>query len=146
MNDGEMFGPGGESHMRLNVGTPRAILQQALEQLAQAVKACRKLSTKGTYTKVEGCVGNPPLFYNPALNTSPFAHQVLTFFGRKLLDGIAQHGTGHLQTMAFHKQAKSFHIAFACLAQHPAYGFVHQVVLMPHHFSARRKYRPVVLA
>ena len=39
MNDGEMFGPGGESHMRLNVGTPRAILQQALEQLAQAVKS-----------------------------------------------------------------------------------------------------------
>lgn len=38
MNDGEMFGPGGESHMRLNVGTPRTILQQALEQLAQAVK------------------------------------------------------------------------------------------------------------
>ena len=39
MNDGEMFGPGGESHMRLNVGTPRAILQQALEQLAKAVKS-----------------------------------------------------------------------------------------------------------
>ena len=39
MNDGEMFGPGGESHMRLNVGTPRAILQQALEQLALAVKS-----------------------------------------------------------------------------------------------------------
>ena len=39
MNDGEMFGPGGESHMRLNVGTPRAILQQALEQLAEAVKS-----------------------------------------------------------------------------------------------------------
>ena len=38
MNDGEMFGPGGESHMRLNVGTSRAILQQAMEQLAEAVK------------------------------------------------------------------------------------------------------------
>ena len=37
MNDGEMFGPGGESHMRLNVGTTGAILQQAMEQLAEAV-------------------------------------------------------------------------------------------------------------
>ncbi len=37
LNDGRMFGPGGEGFMRLNVGTPRSILRQALEQLAKAV-------------------------------------------------------------------------------------------------------------
>ena len=35
LNDGEMFGPGGEGFMRMNVGTPRSILRQALEQLLQ---------------------------------------------------------------------------------------------------------------
>ena len=38
LNDGEMFGPGGEGFMRLNVASPRAIIQQALEQLAAAVR------------------------------------------------------------------------------------------------------------
>ena len=38
LNDGKMFGPGGEGFMRLNVGTPRSILQQALTQLAQAIR------------------------------------------------------------------------------------------------------------
>lgn len=38
LNDGEMFGPGGEGFMRLNVATPRSILQQALSQLEKAVK------------------------------------------------------------------------------------------------------------
>lgn len=37
LNDGEMFGPGGEGFMRLNVGTPRSVLRQALEQLTKAV-------------------------------------------------------------------------------------------------------------
>lgn len=37
LNDGEMLGPGGEGFMRLNVGTPRSVLRQALEQLAKAV-------------------------------------------------------------------------------------------------------------
>jgi len=37
-NDGEMFGKGGEGFMRLNVGTPRSILHQALEQLRVAVE------------------------------------------------------------------------------------------------------------
>ncbi len=37
LNEGEMFGPGGEGFMRLNVGTPRSVLRQALEQLAKAV-------------------------------------------------------------------------------------------------------------
>lgn len=38
LNDGEMFGPGGEGFMRLNIGTPRAVLRQALNQLTEAVK------------------------------------------------------------------------------------------------------------
>lgn len=38
LNDGEMFGPGGEGFMRLNVAEPKVVLQQALEQLAEAVK------------------------------------------------------------------------------------------------------------
>lgn len=38
LNDGAMFGPGGEGFMRMNVGTPRAILQQALQQLSEALK------------------------------------------------------------------------------------------------------------
>jgi len=37
LNDGVMFGPGGEGFMRLNVGTPRSILLQALLQLEQAI-------------------------------------------------------------------------------------------------------------
>lgn len=39
LNDGEMFGPGGEGHMRLNVGEPRSIVQRGLEQLAEAVNS-----------------------------------------------------------------------------------------------------------
>lgn len=38
LNDGEMFGQGGQGFMRMNVGTPRSILQKALEQLEQALK------------------------------------------------------------------------------------------------------------
>jgi cystathionine beta-lyase len=34
LNDGEMFGPGGEGFMRLNVGTQRSVLEQALKQLS----------------------------------------------------------------------------------------------------------------
>ena len=38
LNDGEMFNPGGEGFMRLNIGCPRAVLQEALERLEQAVR------------------------------------------------------------------------------------------------------------
>lgn len=38
LNDGEIFGIGGEGHMRLNVGSPRAILEKALKQLKEAVE------------------------------------------------------------------------------------------------------------
>ncbi|MBO4993483.1 MAG: aminotransferase class I/II-fold pyridoxal phosphate-dependent enzyme, partial [Alistipes sp.] len=37
VNDGAMFGPGGEQHVRLNVGTQRAVLEQALRQLKMAI-------------------------------------------------------------------------------------------------------------
>lgn len=38
LNDGTMFGKPGKGFMRLNVGCPRSVLQQALNQLAIAVK------------------------------------------------------------------------------------------------------------
>ena len=37
LNDGEMFNPGGQGFMRLNVGTPRTILKSALERLRKAI-------------------------------------------------------------------------------------------------------------
>ena len=40
LNGGEMFGPGGQGFMRMNVGAPRSVLHQALEQLKAAVQAC----------------------------------------------------------------------------------------------------------
>jgi cystathionine beta-lyase len=38
LNEGAMFGPGGEGFMRMNIGTPRSIVAQALKQLAAATK------------------------------------------------------------------------------------------------------------
>ena len=37
LNDGTMFGPGGEGHMRLNVGCPRSMLHEALTRLKEAM-------------------------------------------------------------------------------------------------------------
>ncbi|MDR2413884.1 MAG: PatB family C-S lyase [Odoribacteraceae bacterium] len=37
LNDGEMFGPGGEGFTRMNVGTSRRVLERALGQLERAV-------------------------------------------------------------------------------------------------------------
>lgn len=37
LNDGEMFGPGGEGFMRLNIASPRSVIRQALEQLREAL-------------------------------------------------------------------------------------------------------------
>ena len=37
LNDGAMFGPGGEGFMRMNVGTQRAVLEEALERLSDAI-------------------------------------------------------------------------------------------------------------
>lgn len=38
LNDGTMFGPEGTGFVRLNVGCPRSILVQAMQQLKEAVK------------------------------------------------------------------------------------------------------------
>ena len=37
LNDGEMFGPGGQGHMRMNVASPRSVLADALGRLKDAV-------------------------------------------------------------------------------------------------------------
>ncbi len=41
LNDGPMFGPGGENHQRINIATPSAVLEQGLEQLTVAVQGAR---------------------------------------------------------------------------------------------------------
>lgn len=38
LNNGIMFGPGGEGFMRLNVGSPRSVLEKALKNLKKAVE------------------------------------------------------------------------------------------------------------
>lgn len=40
MNDGAMFGDAGRCHMRFNMGSPRCVIERAMAQLEQAVKAC----------------------------------------------------------------------------------------------------------
>lgn len=42
LNDGAMFGPGGEGFMRLNVGAPRAVVREALERLRDAFLTINK--------------------------------------------------------------------------------------------------------
>ena len=37
LDDGEIFGPGGEGFQRINIACPKATLKQALEQLAEAM-------------------------------------------------------------------------------------------------------------
>lgn len=37
LNDGPMFGPGGEQHQRLNIATPRTILKEGIARLVNAV-------------------------------------------------------------------------------------------------------------
>ncbi|MGM9765093.1 MAG: MalY/PatB family protein [Candidatus Cryptobacteroides sp.] len=41
LNDGEMFGPGGQGFMRLNVASPRKVLEEALLRLEEAVNGIR---------------------------------------------------------------------------------------------------------
>ena len=38
LNDGEMFGPGGEGFMRLNVAMPRQLVVEVMRRLEKAVK------------------------------------------------------------------------------------------------------------
>lgn len=44
LNDGEMFGHGGEGHMRLNVGCPSSTLTKALDRLRDAVNDMKQQS------------------------------------------------------------------------------------------------------
>lgn len=37
LNDGSMFGPGGEGYMRLNIGCPRSVLERAMNALKKAI-------------------------------------------------------------------------------------------------------------
>ena len=37
MNEGSVFGPGGEGFMRLNIACPKNVLQKALDQSSQAL-------------------------------------------------------------------------------------------------------------
>ncbi len=41
LNDGAMFGHGGECFMRLNVGSPRSVIEDALKRLDEAVKSLK---------------------------------------------------------------------------------------------------------
>lgn len=40
LNDGAMFGPGGDGFMRLNLGSPRSLLRDALADLSRAIRPC----------------------------------------------------------------------------------------------------------
>ena len=42
MNEGSMFGEAGRCHMRFNMGSPRCVLEQAMHQLEDAVKALKR--------------------------------------------------------------------------------------------------------
>ena len=46
LNDGEMFGKGGEGFMRMNVGCPRAVLQEALERIGELGIRNEELGTR----------------------------------------------------------------------------------------------------
>ena len=50
LNDGDMFSPGGEGFMRLNVGTSRTILEKAMQRLLSAVHLTFK-SNEGNICK-----------------------------------------------------------------------------------------------
>ncbi len=41
LNDGPVFGPGGEQHQRLNIAAPQSILEDGLNRLITAVQATR---------------------------------------------------------------------------------------------------------
>lgn len=46
LNDGEMFNPGGEGFMRMNVASSRKVLERAMEQLRNAVEEISRLRSK----------------------------------------------------------------------------------------------------
>ena len=42
LNDGEMFGPGGQGFMRMNIGSPKAYIEKGLRQLEAAVRTMKQ--------------------------------------------------------------------------------------------------------
>ena len=42
LNDGEMFNPGGEGFMRMNIGTSRDVLKEAMDRLSDAISTIQK--------------------------------------------------------------------------------------------------------
>ena len=38
MNDGRMFGTGGDYFMRLNVGEPRSVIEEAMKRMAKGLR------------------------------------------------------------------------------------------------------------
>ena len=42
LNEGSMFGPGGEGYMRLNIGCSRSTIEKALKTLKKAVDSYKK--------------------------------------------------------------------------------------------------------
>ena len=54
----------------------------------------------------------------------------LSFLLRKFFDGVSQHGAGHFLVMGLQKGFFGLQMAFADFAQHPACGFMDQVLLV----------------
>lgn len=48
----------------------------------------------------------------------------------KFFDGVPQQGAGHFRGVLVEEGQKRRHVAFADLAEHPAAGFVHEIVRM----------------
>lgn len=57
-----------------------------------------------------------------------FFHIMCPFVGRKFLDGISQHSAGHAGVTAVEKGGQCLFVAFAYFAEHPADGFLNQIV------------------
>ncbi|MDR1542904.1 MAG: PatB family C-S lyase [Prevotellaceae bacterium] len=49
LNDGEMYGIGGEGFMRINIGCPKAVLEKALLQ----IKLCQKINLKNQFENLK---------------------------------------------------------------------------------------------
>ncbi|MED1794710.1 pyridoxal phosphate-dependent aminotransferase [Brevibacillus nitrificans] len=44
VNQGHVFGPGGEQFIRLNMACPRSLIEEGLERIAKAVSSCRSVA------------------------------------------------------------------------------------------------------
>ena len=56
-----------------------------------------------------------------------------------MLDGIAKSRTRKLCRITFQKVGKGIPISFAHFAEHPAYGFMHQIMFMRHQPFGQRQ-------